>query len=254
MTWFKVDDSFYDHPKIFDAPDCAVALWTRAGSWSARNLTDGFVPAGMPARLCDDHDTAVRELVDRGLWRRTRGGFRFHDWTSYQPSAQKVRELREKRVESGRKGGLTRASNRSKQASKSQASAWPVAKQNPTPTRPVKDASNEASSSRARTRATRIPDDFRPSPDMLAWARQRAPDLDIDVETEKFANYWSAKAGQSATKLDWAATWRNWMLNAEQRTPIRNGHRATTDERVAQAQALKARFRPDLTALPGGSP
>jgi hypothetical protein len=86
MTWFKVDDSFYDHPKVFDAPDCAVALWVRAGSWSARNLTDGHVPTKMPARLCDDPETAVRELVDRGLWRRAKGGYQFHDWTRYQPS------------------------------------------------------------------------------------------------------------------------------------------------------------------------
>lgn len=90
MTWFKVDDSFYDHPKVFDAPDCALALWVRAGSWSARNLTDGFVPAKMPARFCDDPDTAVRELVDRGLWRRTKGGYRFHDWTTYQPTKEEA--------------------------------------------------------------------------------------------------------------------------------------------------------------------
>lgn len=90
MTWFKVDDSFYDHPKVFDAPDCALALWVRAGSWSARNLTDGFVPANMPARLCDDPDTAVKELIDRGLWRRTKRGYQFHDWTVYQPSREEV--------------------------------------------------------------------------------------------------------------------------------------------------------------------
>jgi len=86
MTWFKVDDSFYDHPKVFDAPDCAVALWTRAGTWSARNLTDGFVPTGMPARLCDDPERAVRELINRGLWSRSRGGYQFHDWAQYQPT------------------------------------------------------------------------------------------------------------------------------------------------------------------------
>lgn len=171
MTWFKVDDSFYDHPKIFDAPDCAVALWTRAGTWSARNLTDGFVPAGMPARLCDDPDTAVRQLMTRGLWKRTRGGYQFHDWAEYQPSAEAVKTLREKRVEAGRRGGRAKAENRldhsvtsdptirtggvtepsrtrrnattsedgpdSKQtASKSLASASPVAKQNAAPTRP----------------------------------------------------------------------------------------------------------------------
>jgi len=109
MTWFKIDDSFYDHPKVFDAPDCAVALWTRAGTWSARNLTDGFVPAGMPARLCDDPDTAVKELVRRGLWLRTAGGFRFHDWDEYQPSREAVQDLRTKRAEAGRKGGQAKA-------------------------------------------------------------------------------------------------------------------------------------------------
>lgn len=30
VAWFNVDDSFYDHPKVWDAPDCAVSLWARA--------------------------------------------------------------------------------------------------------------------------------------------------------------------------------------------------------------------------------
>lgn len=103
MTWFKVDDSFYDHPKVFDASDAAVALWTRAGSWAARNLTDGFVPSGLLARLSGDPVTAAKELVDRGLWKRTRGGFQFHDWAEYQPSKE--------RVESDRKAAAVRQAN-----------------------------------------------------------------------------------------------------------------------------------------------
>lgn len=134
MTWFKVDDSFYDHPKVFDAPDCAVALWTRAGCWSARNLTEGFVPTGIPARLCGDPDTAVADLLRRGLWTRASGGYRFHDWTNYQPTAEQVEALRAKRAEAGRLGGL--AKGRKQTASKSQASAKRVAKQNGTPSRP----------------------------------------------------------------------------------------------------------------------
>lgn len=90
MTWFKIDDSFYDHPKVYDAPDCALALWTRAGTWSARNLTDGFVPTGMPTRLCDDPERAVKELLDRGLWKRARNGYRFHDWSHYQPTKEEA--------------------------------------------------------------------------------------------------------------------------------------------------------------------
>lgn len=134
MTWFKVDDSFYDHPKVFDAPDCALALWVRAGCWSARNLTDGFVPASLPARLCDDPDTAVRALVDRGLWKRARGGYQFHDWTEYQPSADSVKDLRRKRADAGKKGGQAKAAKQS--GSKSVASASGVAKQNAAPSRP----------------------------------------------------------------------------------------------------------------------
>lgn len=75
---------------MFDAPDCAVALWARAGSWCARSLNDGFVPSRMPARLCDDPDTAVRELVQRGMWLRVKGGFQFHDWSDFQPTRESV--------------------------------------------------------------------------------------------------------------------------------------------------------------------
>lgn len=135
MTWFKVDDSFYDHPKVFDLPDAAVALWTRAGCWSARNLTDGFVPARMCARLCDDHDTAARALVDSGLWKRARGGYRFHDWAEFQPTAASVKELKAKRAEAGRKGGHAKAAKQS--PGKRLANASDVAKQNAAPSRPV---------------------------------------------------------------------------------------------------------------------
>lgn len=134
MTWLKIDDSFYDHPKVFDAPDCAVALWTRAGTWSARNLTDGFVPSGMPARLCDDPDTAVRELVRRGLWIRTTGGYQFHDWGDYQPSSASVKDLRAKRAAAGKQGGQAKAAKQT--SSKRLANASQVGKQNAAPTRP----------------------------------------------------------------------------------------------------------------------
>ncbi len=36
----------------------------------------------------------------------------------------------------------------------------------------------------------------------------------IGIEEQKFRNYWLGKAGAGATKLDWPATWRNWVLNS----------------------------------------
>jgi len=67
-------------------------------------------------------------------------------------------------------------------------------------------------------RGTRIPDDFANTitAEMVAWAKEKCPHVDGRLETEKFVNYWQAKAGRDACKLDWEKTWKNWMLTAEE--------------------------------------
>ena len=73
---------------------------------------------------------------------------------------------------------------------------------------------------------------------MAAWARERCPLVDGRVSTERFVNYWRAKAGRDATKVDWPATWRNWLL-ADQERLERNPHRAQTpEERMRATLAL----------------
>lgn len=204
MTWFKVDDSFYDHPKVFDAPDCALALWVRAGCWSARNLTDGFVPASLPARLCDDPDTAVRELVERGLWYRTKGGYQFHDWTEYQPSAADVKDLRTKRAEAGRRGGQAKAAKQT--ASKPLASASDVAKQNAAPSRPVPSRRDESSLS---------------PPLQVADARAKPGDEDEDLDKAnehieaRIIELLAEHAGRPVDRA-WAAKVRRQLLDDRQ--------------------------------------
>jgi len=49
------------------------------------------------------------------------------------------------------------------------------------------------------------------------------PALDLRAEALKFANYWAAKSGGSATKVDWKRTWLNWCLSANGNT---NGSRS----------------------------
>lgn len=90
MVDFRVLDDFYDHPKTFDMPDSAVALWTRAGSWCMAKLTDGFVPAAMAQRYCEDPDRAIKWLVERGIWIEVEGGFQYHDWLDAQRSREQV--------------------------------------------------------------------------------------------------------------------------------------------------------------------
>jgi hypothetical protein len=67
-------------------------------------------------------------------------------------------------------------------------------------------------------RATRISSTWLPSSYDVAFAQERGmTNAQIEIEAEKFLNYWTAKSGRNATKLDWEATWRNWVLNALER-------------------------------------
>ena len=92
------------------------------------------------------------------------------------------------------------------------------------------ETSSSKKSSSPRQRGTRIPDDFKVTPEMHNWAKEHVPELGGLRETEKFINYWRAKSGAGATKLDWPATWRNWMLTAAERlAPRPNGHRPYTN-------------------------
>jgi len=45
------------------------------------------------------------------------------------------------------------------------------------------------------------------------WSTKERPDLDAKQVFEQFKDYWCAKAGKDAIKLDWQATWRNWVRN-----------------------------------------
>lgn len=109
MTWFKVDDSFSDHPKLLGVLDArgganAIVLWIRAGSWSAKHLTEGFIPDHILRSL--GGKPAQAELLCRhfppfksGLWERVDGGYQFHDWLTYQPTKQDVTAQRERNRE-----------------------------------------------------------------------------------------------------------------------------------------------------------
>lgn len=123
MTWFKVDDSFHSHPKVLATEPAALGLWVVAGAWSSANLTGGFVPDRALPRLLPDGASLAQELAAAGLWKRSKGGYQFHDWTDYNPTAEEEREKRAKRAEAGRKGGLASGRTRSKPRSKSEANA-----------------------------------------------------------------------------------------------------------------------------------
>lgn len=90
----------------------------------------------------------------------------------------------------------------------------------------------------------RLPDDFKVTRAMADWARAECPHVDGRREAEKFENYWRAKAGAAATKVDWLRTWKNWFIREEEKWQNRHAPKeSTTTQRVAQARQLADEYR-----------
>ena len=105
---------------------------------------------------------------------------------------------------------------------------------------------------RARSRpGCRLPDDWQPTFADLDFATSQLGRERTGVEVETFRDYWHAKAGHLAVKLDWSATWRNWVRKALQqaRPPPANGHGyhlSTRDQQKAKSDAALAKLRASI--------
>lgn len=74
--------------------------------------------------------------------------------------------------------------------------------------------------------ATRIPEEWEPSGDLIAYAERELPNVDAAKLAESFVDYWRAASGQKARKLDWDATWRTWVRRSCDRYPTKTQSRA----------------------------
>lgn len=224
--WFKVDDSFYSNPKTAMLSDGATALWLRSGSWSAQQLTGGFVPARM-VPMFRGSDDSVRELCDAGLWAydEQKDGYQFHDWSDYQPDGEEVDALRKKRSEAGKRGANRRwgkpengknGKTDGKCHSKPMANAWQtdgksMANSCPVPVPvPEKKEKEEYSSSFSKEMTLAMFQDSRELAAANSMMRATYPNLDLK-------NSWDAFATRQydATRMvgDWIRLWRGWCEN-----------------------------------------
>jgi len=64
-----------------------------------------------------------------------------------------------------------------------------------------------------QSRGTRLPADWKPSEEQLAFCKTERPDLHPMATCDRFRDFWIAQAGSKGVKLDWDATWRNWVRN-----------------------------------------
>ena len=80
----------------------------------------------------------------------------------------------------------------------------------------------------ARSQGTRLDRNWEPDDESKALAKKILGPHGGSEELEKFRDYWTAQAGQRGRKLDWNATYRNWIRRAsESRQKGNNNHQAT---------------------------
>lgn len=106
MPWFYVDDGFSDSKPVLNLPSrhrlAACGLWVLAGSWSAKEETDGFVPDSVLRRLgAKPH--IIDALTDPGplaapLWSRADSsptpGVVFNSWSKWQKTRSELESKR----------------------------------------------------------------------------------------------------------------------------------------------------------------
>jgi hypothetical protein len=73
----------------------------------------------------------------------------------------------------------------------------------------------------SRAKGARIPDDFALTPERAQFAQEQG--VNPTRTHAQFCDFWRAKSGAGATKLDWDATWRNWCRKESDSNPARRG-------------------------------
>jgi hypothetical protein len=102
------------------------------------------------------------------------------------------------------------------------------------------DPSATAKPKSAAATGTRLAADWKPDVAALAWAAdQGISDDEVVRWTAAFTDHWTAVPGSRGRKVDWTATWRNWLRREQDRQggrdrKIANRHVDVVDKAEAE--------------------
>ena len=291
--------SYYDDMAIIEAGEAAEVMYTRLLAWCAGHPeTDGRVPEtvvltrlGFPTGVPGDTSANARlsALADAGLVTVDDHQIRVVSWLKWNEKYANIKSARKKATVKKRRQRAEKSEGGQPDVSPGDNpgdnGTCPQNVPDMSP-RDIEDkekgerrkedieetkVSSSASKTSGKTRGTRIPEDWQPSPALVAWTQEHAPAAATNAEVARFADYWRAIPGARGRKTDWAATWRNWARRAQedhdarQRRAPAPGARSgsTTDDRVAAWIALAdtlpgptsagAPQAPPLLAIEGGA-
>ena len=249
-SWFRFYNTTMDNEKVLKLTDAQYRAWTMLLCIASKK--GGTIPDDMlsisillrkPPAKCRD---IIQVLISGELLDRVQNGYIPHDWSERQYAS----DVSTSRVRAHRERNGNGQCNVSETADET-----PPDTDTDTDTEAEKKESSTPQA--ASPRGTRwasdqsIPEDWLLFVDGRFKALGRAPP-DLQLEAEKFVNFWAAKSGKDATKLDWKKTFLNWCLNArsDKHNPFSKPGFDALREGARRAARLDARQGEGMEAAP----
>lgn len=234
MTWVKIDDGFFEHPKTLAVGEDAAFLFLAGLGYCNKNLTDGMIPKAMLRRLTR---RPTRGLADRlcavlvpgkGPYWHDRGDYyESHEYLAWNDSRATVLARRER--DRKRKKDSERNPDGSREGFHAESevdSDGPLHSaplhSSPEDTPPLLPSVGEPptggpanGAGRVRTRRVRarLPDEWAPSDDAVAYGKSLGfSDADLERIADEFCTYWW---GEGKPKADWDRTFENRLLQVK---------------------------------------
>ena len=230
-----LDTQFYLDERIQRAGSAAEVLYTRGLAFAKGAGSDGIVSRyGLLAFSFGIRNVTdkVRKLVDAGLWIEVDGGWRISNWEKWNKTSAQISEEKEAKKAAAILGNHKRwhvakgeIDPRCEHCISIAPAIAPAIQESESESDLESESDSEsqllpsyegrgAKAPRAQNRGTRISPDWTPSRETVQTLASEHPELDTRAEHLKFIDYWQAQPGQKGVKLDWQATWRNWMRKA----------------------------------------
>lgn len=209
--WLKIEVSLPDKPEVWEMagilsidPDAVVGKLLKVWRWFDAHTESGNA-SGVTFALVDSKAgvKGFAEAMNFVGWLIQDGReLRLPNFDRHNGKTAKNRALTAKRVAS-HKGKINAQGN---DASVSDA----------LPREEKRREEKKDQKALASPAGSRLPDDWTPPEDWLAWARSEKPGINALQEADKFRDFWHGKAGKDGRKANWQATWRNWIRNSRQ--------------------------------------
>jgi hypothetical protein len=232
--WFRFYDDAINDPKVLRLSDAMFRAWVTLLCIASKH--DGVLPpTGDVALMLRIKIAKVAEwlaaLTAAGLIDNDDGVFAPHNWNARQfksdVSTERVKRFRKQQRNVSETVIETAPETEQKQITETE----------------------QSREERARKRGARLAVDWKPSAEDANEAMKRLGGaIPAEQELLKFHDYWKAQPGQRGIKLDWDATWRNWIRNAKGQP---NGRRTVHDAARDQHENLLNRIAAFDEPAPG---